>query len=184
MTDETLRIGDRDRDITAQALAEHYAAGRLTRDELDHRTNVVLRARTRLDLREVLADLPALDGPGARARESVLGIPPGPAARMAGLAGMGRIAVPQDAAVAHRARRLWRSVGLAPWAVFGVFFVVLWALTGAGYFWPVWPILGWGLGVATTGVLAYTLPEVYLERQRARRQHGRPCLAGRPGGNW
>ena len=23
--------------------------------------------------------------------------------------------------------------------------VVIWALTGAGYFWPVWPMLGWGL---------------------------------------
>jgi hypothetical protein len=24
---------------------------------------------------------------------------------------------------------------------------VLWALTGFGYFWPVWPFLGWGVGV-------------------------------------
>ena len=23
--------------------------------------------------------------------------------------------------------------------------VAIWALTGAGYFWPVWPILGWGV---------------------------------------
>jgi fatty acid desaturase len=23
--------------------------------------------------------------------------------------------------------------------------IVIWALTGAGYFWPIWPILGWGL---------------------------------------
>jgi hypothetical protein len=22
--------------------------------------------------------------------------------------------------------------------------VAIWALTGAGYFWPIWPILGWG----------------------------------------
>jgi hypothetical protein len=30
--------------------------------------------------------------------------------------------------------------------------VVIWALTGAGYFWPIWPILGWGIGVvADTG---------------------------------
>jgi fatty acid desaturase len=26
-----------------------------------------------------------------------------------------------------------------------VLLVAIWALTGAGYFWPVWPILGWGL---------------------------------------
>ncbi len=25
--------------------------------------------------------------------------------------------------------------------------VAIWALTGAGYFWPIWPILGWGIGV-------------------------------------
>ena len=26
--------------------------------------------------------------------------------------------------------------------------IVIWAASGAGYFWPVWPILGWGLGLA------------------------------------
>jgi Domain of unknown function (DUF1707)/2TM domain len=25
--------------------------------------------------------------------------------------------------------------------------VTIWALTGMGYFWPVWPFLGWGIGV-------------------------------------
>jgi hypothetical protein len=25
--------------------------------------------------------------------------------------------------------------------------IVIWALTGADYFWPVWPILGWGSGL-------------------------------------
>ena len=27
--------------------------------------------------------------------------------------------------------------------------VVLWALTGFGYFWPIWPMLGWGIGVVS-----------------------------------
>ena len=26
-----------------------------------------------------------------------------------------------------------------------VLLVAIWALTGMGYFWPVWPILGWGV---------------------------------------
>jgi hypothetical protein len=26
--------------------------------------------------------------------------------------------------------------------------VVIWAVTGAGFFWPIFPILGWGVGVA------------------------------------
>ena len=25
--------------------------------------------------------------------------------------------------------------------------IVIWALTGMGYFWPVWPMMGWGIGV-------------------------------------
>lgn len=25
--------------------------------------------------------------------------------------------------------------------------VLIWAATGAGYFWPVWPIAGWGIGL-------------------------------------
>jgi hypothetical protein len=25
--------------------------------------------------------------------------------------------------------------------------VAIWALTGMGYFWPIWPALGWGIGV-------------------------------------
>jgi hypothetical protein len=28
-----------------------------------------------------------------------------------------------------------------------VLLVAIWALTGAGYFWPIWPMLGWGIGV-------------------------------------
>ena len=27
------------------------------------------------------------------------------------------------------------------------FLVVIWAITGAGFFWPVFPILGWGIGI-------------------------------------
>ena len=29
--------------------------------------------------------------------------------------------------------------------------VTIWALTGAGYFWPVWPALGWGIGLVLPG---------------------------------
>jgi hypothetical protein len=27
--------------------------------------------------------------------------------------------------------------------------VAVWALTGTGYFWPVWPALGWGIGIVS-----------------------------------
>src|SRR5947207_3440864 len=26
--------------------------------------------------------------------------------------------------------------------------IAIWAATGGGYFWPIWPILGWGIAVA------------------------------------
>jgi len=26
--------------------------------------------------------------------------------------------------------------------------VVIWAASGAGYFWPIWPIAGWGIALA------------------------------------
>ena len=30
-----------------------------------------------------------------------------------------------------------------------ILLVAIWALTGMGYFWPIWPFLGWGIGVAS-----------------------------------
>jgi hypothetical protein len=33
------------------------------------------------------------------------------------------------------------------YAAVAVGMVVLWALCGGGYFWPMWPILGWGSGL-------------------------------------
>jgi class 3 adenylate cyclase len=32
-----------------------------------------------------------------------------------------------------------------------VLLIGIWAASGAGYFWPVWPMLGWGIGVAAHG---------------------------------
>ena len=52
------RIGDADRDAAAAELGEHYAAGRLTLDELHDRLGQVLGARTRGQLLHVMADLP------------------------------------------------------------------------------------------------------------------------------
>ncbi|MGH2716949.1 MAG: DUF1707 domain-containing protein [Thermoleophilaceae bacterium] len=42
-----------------------------------------------------------------------------------------------------------------------ILLVAIWALSGAGYFWPVWPILGWGLfavGPVLPAPLRGTLP--------------------------
>jgi Flp pilus assembly protein TadB len=52
--------GDRDRERASASLRRHYASGRLTVDELADRTDAVLRARSRDDLRRALHDLPRL----------------------------------------------------------------------------------------------------------------------------
>jgi hypothetical protein len=50
-----------------------------------------------------------------------------------------RLAVKKRAHAAHVRAYVLVSLGL----------VALWALSGAGYFWPVWPIMGWGIGVVS-----------------------------------
>ncbi|MEY2451295.1 MAG: hypothetical protein QOD92_869 [Acidimicrobiaceae bacterium] len=49
--------------------------------------------------------------------------------------------------------------------------IVIWALTGAGYPWFVFPILGWGIGLVAHGVVAYLLSdpaEIVLRREQQR----------------
>lgn len=62
MTPE-IRIGDAEREAAVAALGEHFAAGRLTKDEYDERADVAWAARTHADIRPLFADLPA---PGVR----------------------------------------------------------------------------------------------------------------------
>lgn len=56
-----LRIGDAERDAAAADLGEHYAAGRLSLDELNERLDAVFSSKTFGQLTRVMADLP---GPG------------------------------------------------------------------------------------------------------------------------
>ena len=53
-----LRIGDADREAAVADLGEHFAQGRLTKEEYDERADAVWSARTRSDLAPVFADLP------------------------------------------------------------------------------------------------------------------------------
>lgn len=57
--DPRLRIGDAEREAAVHALGEHFAAGRLDRDEFDERSAVAYAARTDAELRPLFGDLPA-----------------------------------------------------------------------------------------------------------------------------
>jgi hypothetical protein len=55
-----MHAGDRERERATAALREHYVGGRLTVEELSHRTGRVLTARSRAEVRSALAGLPVL----------------------------------------------------------------------------------------------------------------------------
>jgi hypothetical protein len=48
-------------------------------------------------------------------------------------------------------RRRWDREHVRAYVGISVMLVAIWALTGAGYFWPVWPMLGWGVGLLADG---------------------------------
>jgi hypothetical protein len=52
-----LRLSDADRDAAIARLSEHYAAGRLDKEEFDERSDAVWTAKTRADLAPIFADL-------------------------------------------------------------------------------------------------------------------------------
>jgi uncharacterized membrane protein len=39
------------------------------------------------------------------------------------------------------------KVHLLAYILVNAFFVAIWAVAGAGFFWPVFPLLGWGIGI-------------------------------------
>ena len=149
------RIGDQERDAAVRALGDHFAAGRLTHEEFEERSTKALTARTMDELEVLMVDLPDL------ASAPVVPFATRLPAQWAG--------APRE--VSKKARNAWFTAGLAPWAIFGAFFIVIWLITGAGYFWPIWPILGWGVGVAVSGVAAFRTPEKYLQEQDEQERH-------------
>jgi hypothetical protein len=107
------RASDQQREESAQVLREHFAAGRLSQEELDERVQQAYAAKTEQQLRELLSDLP--------------GLPASPQQQKAEL-------------VARRSqlqRRLVQETGGGV-ALF-VVCVVVWLANGAqGQFWPIW----------------------------------------------
>jgi hypothetical protein len=111
-----LRASDEQRDRTAQEIREHFAAGRLTDDELNQRVQAVYDARTEQDLKRLLADLPKL--------------PATPAQQKAELVARRR----------HLQRRMIQEAGGG--AALFLLCTVIWLTSGAsGQFWPIWVAL-------------------------------------------
>jgi hypothetical protein len=56
--DANVRVGDADREATAERLRHHHAEGRIDMDEFQKRLDLCYRAKTVGQLRELVADLP------------------------------------------------------------------------------------------------------------------------------
>ena len=61
----------------------------------------------------------------------------------------------REAAVKRvKAKREFKN-HLAVYLIVNALLVVIWAASGQGYFWPIWPIAGWGVGLAFNAWSAY-----------------------------
>jgi Domain of unknown function (DUF1707) len=111
-----VRASDEQRDRAAAEIREHFAAGRLTDEELSERVQAAYAARTVGDISALLADLPKL--PATRAQ--------------------------QKAEIAQRRRELQRRLlqETGGGAALFVLCTVIWFTSGAnGQFWPIWVAL-------------------------------------------
>ncbi|MBV8999489.1 MAG: DUF1707 domain-containing protein [Solirubrobacterales bacterium] len=114
--DADLRVSDQQRERAAREIREHFAAGRLTDEELGDRLQAAYSARTERELKSLLADLPKL--PATRAE--------------------------QKAEIAERRRHLERRLvqEAGGGAALFLFCTVIWLVSGAnGQFWPIWVAL-------------------------------------------
>ena len=114
--DPDLRASDAQRERAAEEIREHFAAGRLTDEELSDRLQAAYSARTEHDLTRLLSDLPKLPAtPGQ-----------------------------QKAQIVARRRQLQRRLLQEAGGGAALFLLctVIWLLSGAnGQFWPIWVAL-------------------------------------------
>jgi len=53
----------------------------------------------------------------------------------------------RDRAIARLKQKSDFDAHLLAYLVVNAFLVAIWAATGAGFFWPAFPLFGWGIGV-------------------------------------
>lgn len=120
----SIRAGDREREKTANQLGSALAQGYLDMSEYETRLQAAFAAHTTAELRGLVADLPLarLWRNDPRRQE----------ARRAAARRSVQIHLAGYLAMVVIVLTVWLAVGLT---------------AGAWYFWPIWPILGAGIGV-------------------------------------
>ena len=139
-----IRAGDRERERTANQLGQALAQGYLAMDEYETRLQAAFAAHTTAELHQLVADLPL-----ARLRRND---PRRQAARRAAARRGVHIHLAGYLAMVVIVLAVWLAVGLT---------------AGAWYFWPIWPILGAGIGV-----IGHALPIRFAMRGPCHARHG------------
>jgi Domain of unknown function (DUF1707) len=144
------RVSDQQREEAAQEIREHFAAGRLSEEEMSDRLGSAYRAKTESELSAIRADLPML--------------PATPSQRKAEIAQRR----------AHLQRRLLQQSG-GGLAAFGVCTVIYFSDgSHRGQFWPIWILIVVLLPLLRSGWQLYG-PAPELDRvERQLEQRGRP----------
>jgi hypothetical protein len=123
-TAPVVRAGDHDREKTAHQLGQALSQGYLAMDEYETRLQAVFAAHTNAELRQLVGDLPL-----AQLRRND----------------------PQRQAARRKAARRGVQIHLGGYLAMVVIVLTVWLAVGltagAWYFWPIWPILGAGIGV-------------------------------------
>lgn len=80
----------------------------------------------------------------------------------------------RERAIAHLKKRRDFRGHLLVYILVNSFLVVIWAVTSHGFFWPVFIIFGWGIGVLMNGWDAYfgeDFDEARIQREIEHLQH-------------
>jgi hypothetical protein len=121
-----VRIGDREREKVLTRLGQAFTQGYLSIPEYETRLDRALEAETAGALNQPLSDLPvkriARSDPRRRAAR---------------------------AAAARRGVKIHLSAYVTASLLMIAIWLALTIVVGAGYFWPVWPILGGGIGIVS-----------------------------------
>jgi hypothetical protein len=124
-----VRAGDRERERTANQLGQALAQGYLAMDEFEARLQAAFAAHTTGELHPLVADLPL-----ARLQRND----------------------PRRQAARRRAARRGVQIHLAGYLAMAVIVLTVWLAVGlsagAWYFWPIWPILGAGIGLLSHAI--------------------------------
>jgi hypothetical protein len=113
----SIRASDADRERVVEILRQNNIEGRLTSDEFEERMTAAYAAKTMGALAELTTDLPV--DLAAHTRQQ---------------AELAR----RQAAQVPVSRQL--RAAISSWVSLGVVLTVIWVISGAGYYWPAWPL--------------------------------------------